>query len=329
MSRRDGTRDALTPCTASSRTPTPWPPGSAAPGPGLPVRGGGGEGRGHHRRRPGRLHRRPAAGLGPPVHPPRQAGPGLRGQARHRRGPRPARPPRPRSFPARGGPRPAEPAWGPPVDTAVACGAAADTPWCAWPARRPVGAGRPLRRFRALVRAELPGRWRPRVPGRGRIAALPAAAGPGGGRPAPGRRRGPRRGAPGPAGGGPRRRAPPWAPCGGRRTLAESALFALAETRHDAALPALQAALDAAVLLADTERALTALAVHRTAASQQVLLAVLADGSDAHARQALQALAPSASTGASPTGCGRPWRPARPDRARAALLRVVAEVFGG
>ena len=222
-----------------------------------------------------------------------------------------------------------EPAWGPPVDTAVGlrgrCGHALVR--MAWPDALSVLAD--------LFADSSPG-CAPRPPGRwastgprarphccARLRQVQAAGGP-------------------PRGDGEvldavlqalRRTStagcPSWAPLRRAADLAESALFALSETRHDAALPALQAALDAAVLPADTERALTALAVHRTAASQQVLLAVLADGSDAHARQALQALAPQRFDGrlADRVRQAVAARPG-PDRARAALLRVVAEVLG-
>jgi len=76
---------------------------------------------------------------------------------------------------------------------------------------------------------------------------------------------------------------------------ARSALLALAETRDDAVVPVLAAVLDRSVGPDDQQAALTALAIHRTHTSRQVLLDAIADGPLGRARLAVSALAVQAS----------------------------------
>jgi hypothetical protein len=76
---------------------------------------------------------------------------------------------------------------------------------------------------------------------------------------------------------------------------ARSALLALADTRDDAVVPLLADALDRSVGPDDQQAALTALAIHRTHASRQVLLAAIAEGPLGRARLAVSALTVQAS----------------------------------
>lgn len=102
------------------------------------------------------------------------------------------------------------------------------------------------------------------------------------------------------------------------------ALFALAESRSDRVVPLLADVLDRSVGPEDQEAALTALAIHRTEASRQVLLEVIADGPPRRSRLAVSALAVQAAD----ARFGERVRAAAAELGDPRLDARVEEVFG-
>ena len=105
---------------------------------------------------------------------------------------------------------------------------------------------------------------------------------------------------------------------------ARAALLALAETRDDAVVPMLADALDRSVGPDDQQAALTALAIHRTKRSRQVLLDAVAEGPLGRARLAVSALLVQASDPRLVTEV----RAAAAQRRDPRLDQRVDEVFG-